>query len=82
MKKVIRWVMLAVTAILIYKATLWSYDFYQAQNRASARQEIVDIDKDCRMDADTSRCICRHKRTGELLKLPYDECKSRAMNSW
>lgn len=72
------WVILAV---LIYKGALWSYDAYKARNRAPTQQEIVDIDKDCRMDVDTGRCICLHKRTGQNLNLPYDECKSRALNS-
>ena len=81
MKKVIGWIMWAVTAIVVYKSGLWSYDFYTARSRAATEQEIVDIDKQCILDADTGRCICRHKRTGQRLKLPYDECKSRAMNS-
>lgn len=82
MKKVIRWIMWAVTAIIVYNAGLWSYDFYMARNRAATEQEIVEIDKECILDADTGRCICRHKRTGQHLKLSYEECKSRALNSW
>ena len=81
MKQLIRWVTWAVAAVIVYKAALWSYDVYQERNRAPTQQEIAGIDKKCRMDADTGRCICRHKRTGEPLRLPYDECKSRALNS-
>jgi hypothetical protein len=80
MKRVIRWVMWVITAVVVYKAALWSYDIYRERSRTPTQQEIADIDKLCRMDADTGRCICRHKRTGEHLKLPYEECKSRALN--
>jgi hypothetical protein len=81
MKNVIRWVIWVVLAVLIYKAALWSFDSYKARNRAPVQQKIPDIDKDCKMDADTGRCVCRHKRTGEPIKLPYEECKGRALNS-
>lgn len=81
MKRVIRWVMWVITAVVVYKAALWSYDIYRERSRTHAQQEIAEIDKLCRMDADTGRCICRHKRTGEHLKLSYEECKSRALNS-
>lgn len=80
MKQVIRWVIWAVMAFFVYKAALWSYDVYKTRDRTPAQQEVFDLDKECIMDADTGRCFCRHRRTGENLRLPYEECKSRALN--
>lgn len=41
---------------------------------------VLDIDKQCRIAADTGQCICRHAQTGERLSLPYEECRERARN--
>ena len=80
MRIVFRWLGWAITVLIIYKAATWSYDYFLASDQIPDQQDVVDIDKECRMDADTGRCICRHKRTGEYLQIPYDECKSRALD--
>jgi len=80
MKIIISWIIWAVVAVLIFKAALWSYEAYRGQSRPSAQQQVFDLDKECRFQADTGACICRHRRTGERLKLPHSECKERALN--
>ena len=70
-----------VVAVLAYKAVLWAYEYHQkTEAAAQQQQEILDVDKECWKDADTGRCFCRHRRTGERLYLSYDECFSRATN--
>ena len=81
MKKVIRLVTWAIVAVLAYKASLWLYDAYQAGGLTPQKQEVREADKDCLMDADTGRCFCRHRITGENLRLPHSECKAKAMEN-
>ena len=80
MKKAIRFIIWVIVAVLIYKAGLWAYALYKEQNRPVEQQQVFDLDKDCRIQVDTGACICRHRRTGERLDLPYSECKERASN--
>jgi hypothetical protein len=81
MRKVIRLVMWAIVAVLAYKASIWAYDAYQAGKLTPRQQEVFEADKHCQMDADTQQCFCLHRRTGENLRLPYSECKTRAMEN-
>ncbi|MFC1740705.1 hypothetical protein ACFL0N_04430 [Pseudomonadota bacterium] len=82
MKKLIRVIIWAIAAVFIYKASIWAFDEFRSSRRNSGQQEIADIDKECLMDADTGQCLCHHRGTGEFLRLPYDECKARAMGTY
>ena len=81
MKKVFSWIFLAIFAAVIYKAATWSYQSSRTEDPSTIQGEVFDVDKDCRITADTGACICRHKRTGERLDLPHSECKERARNN-
>ena len=62
-------------------AAWWAWQAFIAPGRAVATPtEVLDIDKRCRVFADSGQCVCRHRRTGERLSVPYDECVERARN--
>lgn len=72
---IIAWI---IVFVLVAKGIMWAYEEFGGGGRSSAQSEVVDIDKDCRQDADSGQCICRHRRTGERLKIGYNECAARA----
>lgn len=60
-------------------AAWWSWQTFGNERRAdSAPAEVLDIDKDCRVFADSGQCICQHARTGAPLSVPYRECRELA----
>jgi hypothetical protein len=57
----------------------WAWQTFSGSGRgAAAPAEVLDIDKQCRVFADSGQCVCRHKRTEEHLSVPYDECVTLA----
>lgn len=76
MRKLVRTLGLVILIIILSKVVLWAWGEFLAGRQSGSQQQTLDIDKDCRMDADTGSCICRHRRTGERLSIPYDECVS------
>ena len=65
---------LLVLAALAW-AAWWAWQTFTAADRAPATPtEVLDIDKQCRVFADSGQCVCRHWRTDERLSVPYDEC--------
>ena len=71
---------LIIAAALMYKPVLRAYHGYTAGDQGQEQLEVLDIDKLCRVFADTGQCLCRHRRTNERLSLPYEECVSLARN--
>jgi hypothetical protein len=67
-----------IAATLLYKPMLQAYHGYMKGEQGQEQQEVLDIDKKCRIFADTRQCLCRHSRTNERLSIPYDECASLA----
>ncbi len=64
----------AILAALAWGAW-WAWQAYTSSGRTTAASgEVLDIDKQCNVIADTGQCLCRHARTGERLQVPYDEC--------
>ena len=69
-----------IAAALMYKPVLRAYHDYTASDQGQEQLEVLDIDKRCRVYADTGQCLCRHRRTNERLSLPREECVSLARN--
>ena len=78
MKNLVKLIGWLIALAILAKAGLWAWENFISDSRQGPRQQVVDIDKDCRQDADSGQCICRHRRTGERLKIDYAECVSRA----
>ena len=70
---IIAWI---IVFFLVYKGLMWAYGEFGGGKHSASQQQVLDIDKDCRMDADSGSCICRHRQTGERLKIEYNECVS------
>jgi cytoskeletal protein RodZ len=69
---------LLVLAALAW-AAWWAWQTFTAADRAPATPtEVLDIDKQCRVFADSGQCMCRHRRTDERLSVPYEECVALA----
>jgi hypothetical protein len=81
LRKIIRLLVWVIVAFFIYKAAIWAYGTYQAKNRAPSQQQVLDIDKNCEVIADTGQCKCRHRKTNERLSVPYSKCVSLASDS-
>ena len=65
---------LLVLAALAWGAW-WAWQTYSApEPTAAGPANVLDIDKKCRVFADSGQCMCRHRRTDERLSVPYDEC--------
>ena len=67
-----------VVVALMYKPVLRAYHDYKAGDQGQEQLDVLDIDKLCRVYADTGQCLCRHGRTHERLSIPYEECVSLA----
>jgi hypothetical protein len=78
MKNLLKLIGWLIALAILAKAGLWAWDNFTNDSRPAPRQQVLDIDKDCRMDADSGSCICRHRQTGERLKIDYSECVSLA----
>jgi len=78
MRKGLYWALQIIVLALVAKAGLWAYENYRADNRGQQQQEVLDIDKECLLDADTGFCVCRHRWTNERLDVPHEECMERA----
>ena len=79
-RKLFSLALLVIGVALLYKAAMWSYDSYRDDSPGPTQQEILDVNKDCRMNADTGSCICRHKQTRARLDVSYEECRDLALN--
>lgn len=75
MRKLVQFLFnVALLAALAWGAW-WAWQAFSGGGRsAAASGQVLDIDKQCRVAADTGQCLCRHARTGERLQVPYDEC--------
>ena len=76
-RKGIVWAIEIILLALLIKAGMWAYQHYGAGGKAQ-RQEVLDVDKDCKVIPDTGQCFCRHRWTNERLTVPYRECVSLA----
>ena len=78
MRKAIYWALWIIVAAFTYKAALWVYQGYKAGEQPQQQEELLDVDKICRVIPDTGQCVCRHRETDQRLFIPYDECVTRA----
>lgn len=79
MRKLMRFVVFVVALVVAYKGAMWAMDefrLFQSSDR-NGKQEVLDVDKECWMEADTQQCWCRHRQTGERLSIRYEECVAR-----
>jgi len=56
----------------------WAWQNFSGAGRTSAAADVLDIDKQCRVFADSGQCICHHRQTEQPLSVPYDECVALA----
>ena len=77
-RKAIYWAVQIIVIALAIKLAMWAYQNVTQGDQVHQQQEVFDIDKLCKMDADTGRCMCRHRRTKERLSIPHEECVSLA----
>jgi hypothetical protein len=80
MRNVIYWIFRIIVLALTIKLALWAYQTFWEGSQGGVQAEVLDIDKICRIDSDSGRCICRHRQTNELLKISYEECVYRSRN--
>jgi hypothetical protein len=78
MRQAITWLIRIAVVVLLVKAGMWGYEQLPASGRQQPQQQVLDIDKACRIFADSGQCVCRHRRTNRVLDIPYDECVSLA----
>ena len=78
MKNLLNIIFWIIIFALVAWGIMWAYEEFGDGGQKAAANQVVDIDKDCRQDADSGQCICRHRQTGERLKIDYQECVSRA----
>ena len=78
MRKGLRWLSVIIVVLLTYKFAIWTYEKIQSERSGSQQQQVLDIDKRCKIVADTNQCICRHRRTNKILSVPYSECRTLA----
>jgi hypothetical protein len=70
-----------IAAALLYKPALRAYQEFRAGEKGQEQQDVLDIDKLCRVYADTGQCLCRHRRTHQRLSIGYEECVSLASDN-
>ena len=51
----------------------WGWQAFSSTGRTPPAK-VLDIDKQCRVFADSGQCICHHRQTEQPLSVPYDEC--------
>jgi hypothetical protein len=78
MDKIFRWLSLIAVLVLTYYGAMWGYENYQAGQKKAPQGNVLDIDKECRIVADTRQCTCRHRETNERLEVHYEKCISLA----
>jgi hypothetical protein len=59
-------------------AAWWAWQAFTDSPRGAGAGQVLDVDKQCNMVADTGQCMCRHRATNERLAVPYEECVERA----
>ena len=74
LRNVAVWMFRIILIVLAIRFAWWAYQNYRPDAPAARQPEVPDIDKECRVIADTGQCICRHRWTNERLKVPYKEC--------
>lgn len=72
------WMFRIILVVLAIRFAWWAYQNYWPAATADRPPEILDVDKECRVIADTGQCFCRHRWTNERLKVPYRECVALA----
>lgn len=78
-RNAIRWLIWMFVLALAIKFAWSFYQSYRLQEEPTAhRQEVPDIDKECRVIPDTGQCLCRHRWSNERLTVPYRECVALA----
>jgi TRAP-type C4-dicarboxylate transport system permease small subunit len=55
----------------------WGWQAFSSTGRTTSAK-VLDIDKQCRVFADSGQCICHHRQTEQPLSVPYDECVALA----
>lgn len=79
MRKLLTWIVRIAVVLLLIKIVWWSWEQFQSGNVGSGPREVLDSDKVCRVtNPDLGTCVCVHRQTNERLKLPYEECLTRA----
>lgn len=79
-----KWIYLAlqiIAVVLTIKLVLWAYQNFRTGDQGQQQPEVLELDIICRTDADSGRCICRHRRTNDRIPLSYEECASRSRAS-
>lgn len=76
MKNLLNIIVWIIVFVLVAKGIMWAYEELGGGKQVAPGRQVLDIDKDCRTDADSGSCICRHRQTGERLKIEYQECVS------
>ena len=75
LRNAIHWIIWIFVLALAIKLAWSFYEGYRGQEEPTAqRQEVPDVDKECRIIADTGQCLCRHRSTNERLTVPYRHC--------
>ena len=80
-RKGIYWALRIIAIALTIKFALWAYQSYKAGDQGYQQPDVFDLDKLCKMDADSGHCMCRNRRTNQRLTIPHEECVSRALSS-
>lgn len=81
MRQAITWLIRIAIVVLLVKAGMWAYEQRPSGGRTQPQEQVLDIDKACRIFADSGQCVCRHRRTNQVLAVPYNECVALARNS-
>ena len=55
MKNLVKLIGWLIALAILAKAGLWAWDNFTNDRRQGPRQQVVDIDKDCRQDADSGQ---------------------------
>ncbi len=79
MKNVFLWIVRVIVLLLIIKVIAWSWQEFRRGGKEGSLEEVLDVDRECRVtNPDLGSCVCVHRRTRELLSVPYEECVESA----
>lgn len=82
MRNLISLALKIIAVVVLVKLGMWLYEGYQADKPRKPTQNVLDIDRDCRIiAADTGQCVCRHRHSNEVLATPYDKCVALARSN-
>jgi hypothetical protein len=74
LRNVILWIVWILVLALAIKLAAWAYENFWPDPPAETAQEVLEVDMECRVIADTGQCFCRHRWTEERLSVPYRQC--------